>query len=724
MKVIMNITKKVIVCMLIQLIMLFVFTNFVVADTYDTRDSAHNLTVTGTGDIKSNEGDNYCLYCHTPHFADPIEPLWNHKMSGQTYTLYDSSTTDARDIGQPNGTSALCLSCHDGTIAMGDVNYARSVGRDETITDSGSEKLDSSNTFANTAKANLGVNIANDHPISFVYDPTLAEKDEGLVDPTMAPSGLGDTINIDMLDSNSRLQCTSCHEPHDNTYGNFLIKDNTNGELCTTCHDKTGWATGNAHYDAGVTCNDCHTSHNANEPAQLKAATEEQLCYTCHDDDGSRYSEWDSIPDIGSVIDKANNNRGSVHPIEDGNLTGRHDAIENNDPSNNLPIFAANKHAECSDCHDPHQVTGTNAFAGVPGFDLSGTLITSVTNSYELCYKCHQGANGLQESIDSVKYTFDNRTYTHGNETNAEQCNKCHGGNSVDVTTEAIHGSNASGLLTKSQFIDIFNPSTSDLCLKCHDDATNGQQPKIYFTQAVGSQHNTKCTACHGDSVNYNNIINVGSETGVPHGSNKPSILKGSDPQVCLDCHSDKFSGYNTIHDLQDLSYDDGNNGQVAFNNGFTSNTNMKCTACHGNSNNSNQGSQTGIPHGSDQPKLLKNDWDPNFGIEGRSGDSSICLDCHDSNTYGINASQNASSGFTGRDGGENLHEEHNDFNCASCHAVHGANNDQSRSLLKDSASSGNFYDHGSGGDTYLTIINWSQSGNWGQDDCDHSGCG
>jgi len=620
MKVIMNITKKVIVCMLIQLIMLFVFTNFVVADTYDTRDSAHNLTVTGTGDIKSNEGDNYCLYCHTPHFADPIEPLWNHKMSGQTYTLYDSSTTDARDIGQPNGTSALCLSCHDGTIAMGDVNYARSVGRDETITDSGSEKLDSSNTFANTAKANLGVNIANDHPISFVYDPTLAEKDEGLVDPTMAPSGLGDTINIDMLDSNSRLQCTSCHEPHDNTYGNFLIKDNTNGELCTTCHDKTGWATGNAHYDAGVTCNDCHTSHNANEPAQLKAATEEQLCYTCHDDDGSRYSEWDSIPDIGSVIDNANDNFGSVHSIEDGNLTGRHDAIENNDPSNNLPIFAANKHTECSDCHDPHQVTGTNAFAGVPGFDLSGTLITSVTNSYELCYKCHQGANGLQESIDSVKYTFDNRTYTHGNETNAEQCNTCHGGNSVDVTTEAIHGSNEIGLFTKAQ---------PTLCLDCHEDSGSNTGTDIYYNDALGSRHLTSCTACHGDSVNYNNTINRGSETGVIHGSNVRPILKNNQPAVCIDCHNAKPSSGHPVNIINDGS----NNQDVDRPVTYTSD----CQACH-----TQNGAASPAPHGTDYASLLMMNVDLTNGT---------CDDCHDMSS-GIHAKGN--------------HQSYS--NCASCH--------------------------------------------------------
>jgi len=668
-------------------------------------NTVHNLSTSGPGDIKSSTENKVCVFCHTPHNSSPSSPLWNHTFSGDTYTAYNSSTLDTTSSSMAalsGSTTKLCLSCHDGTIALGDL-----ANMNISVSDSSGSKLDADESLANTASANLGTDLSDDHPVLF--------KPEGDLEVNTKADG------VKLYDDVGYLQCTSCHNPHNNTYDNFLVRDNTDSALCTTCHDKTGW-TASVH-DQYLGCGDCHTPHNANEPVRLKAASEEKLCYQCHDDSGSRYSEWTSIPDIGSVIDNAKASGGSVHPIEDADLTGRHDAVENNTAGDGK-VEPTNKHSECSDCHDPHQVTAENPLAGIPGFDLAGGPVSSITNSYELCYKCHQGTTGVQESIDSVKTVFDSRTYTHGNGKGAEQCNKCHGSNSVDVAGEPVHGSNAAGLLTKPQFFDLYNPSTSDLCLRCHDSATNGQQPKIYFTQATGSQHNTKCTACHGDSVNRNSGINKGSQIGVPHGSNKAHILKGDDPKVCLDCHSDKFSGYNTIHDLQDLSYDDGNNGQVAFSNGFNSSTNMKCTACHGNSYNSNQGSQTGKPHGSGQPKLLKNGWDPDFGSEGRGGDSSMCLDCHDSNTYGMNASKSANSGFADRDGGDNLHEEHNDFNCASCHAVHGANNSERRALLKDSASSGSSYNHGSGGDTYLTIYNWRTSGNWGQDDCDHSGCG
>jgi hypothetical protein len=34
------------------------------------------------------------------------------------YRIYESSTTDAR-IDQPSGPSKMCLSCHDGALALG-----------------------------------------------------------------------------------------------------------------------------------------------------------------------------------------------------------------------------------------------------------------------------------------------------------------------------------------------------------------------------------------------------------------------------------------------------------------------------------------------------------------------------------------------------------------------------------------------------------------------------
>jgi len=185
--------------------------------------------------------DNLCRVCHTPHHAntDVINsPLWNHALTSASYQIYTSPTIDAT-IGQPSGTSKLCLSCHDGTVAID--SYG---GRNGT------------NHMMSWHMGYLGTDLKNDHPISFEYNSALAAADKGLEDPSIASSGLGGTIEEDLL-FNGRLECSSCHDVHvsRNTQGcngchnmgggaPFLKQtlslrvDNTNSAFCLTCHKK------------------------------------------------------------------------------------------------------------------------------------------------------------------------------------------------------------------------------------------------------------------------------------------------------------------------------------------------------------------------------------------------------------------------------------------------------------------------------------------------------
>ena len=47
--------------------------------------------------------------------------MWNQKLSAQTYTPYTSTTNPEQGNTQPTlgVTSSLCLSCHDGTVGVG-----------------------------------------------------------------------------------------------------------------------------------------------------------------------------------------------------------------------------------------------------------------------------------------------------------------------------------------------------------------------------------------------------------------------------------------------------------------------------------------------------------------------------------------------------------------------------------------------------------------------------
>ncbi len=180
--------------------------------------SAHDFS----GDAWNSTGQ-ICITCHTPHNADTTvagSPLWNHQVTAATFTLYSSTTLDANDLGQPDGVSKLCLSCHDGTVGL--------------------EAFGGVNTVTNpiTGTALLGTDLANDHPISFTYNTALATTDGELYDPSTANSGLGGTINADMLYS-GKMECSSCHDVHNSPgIAKLLVKSNAASALCLTCHNK------------------------------------------------------------------------------------------------------------------------------------------------------------------------------------------------------------------------------------------------------------------------------------------------------------------------------------------------------------------------------------------------------------------------------------------------------------------------------------------------------
>ncbi len=183
--------------------------------------SAHDLSAFAT---PNNPQSQLCIYCHTPHHSDTSvndAPLWNHEVTATaSFTLYTSATLNAT-LGQPNGVSRLCLSCHDGTVA-----------------------LDAFGGMAGTAgnvvsgSALVGTDLSNDHPISFVYNTALATADGGLFDPATKDTGSGQVIEDDWLFSGNAFECASCHDVHDDANVPFLRKDNAASALCLTCHDK------------------------------------------------------------------------------------------------------------------------------------------------------------------------------------------------------------------------------------------------------------------------------------------------------------------------------------------------------------------------------------------------------------------------------------------------------------------------------------------------------
>ena len=86
--------------------------------------------------------------------------------------------------------------------------------------------------------------LANDHPVDFTYSVALATADGGLKSPTEGASVRIPYVGSPALplfkdqlsDVSGRLECATCHNPHNHTNNDFLRVANTGSSLCLNCH--------------------------------------------------------------------------------------------------------------------------------------------------------------------------------------------------------------------------------------------------------------------------------------------------------------------------------------------------------------------------------------------------------------------------------------------------------------------------------------------------------
>src|SRR6478609_10893383 len=111
----------------------------------------HNLGPGSKSPVTGSRSDS-CSYCHAPH-SGLNGGLWNQKLTTQSYTMYESNTAKNKGVTPTLGAeSNQCLSCHDGTVAVGTtVAYG-------PVTTRGS--MDTSDVF--------GSNMQSSHPFSLI----------------------------------------------------------------------------------------------------------------------------------------------------------------------------------------------------------------------------------------------------------------------------------------------------------------------------------------------------------------------------------------------------------------------------------------------------------------------------------------------------------------------------------------------------------------------------
>ncbi len=506
-------------------------------------NSVHDLSARGPGPVRAIYENEICIFCHTPHNGAPQTPLWNRENPRTHYRIYRSSTTDAR-IDQPTGPSKMCLSCHDGSMALGNV-LSRPLTHPIMMT---------ARTIP-PGTADLSNDLSDDHPIGFRYDRALSNADPQIRPPEVISSKLP-------LGTHQEMHCTTCHDPHNNERGDFLRISDQMSTMCITCHDMKGWSHA-SHATSGKRttgrtvdpverlkyatvadngCINCHKIHSAPERERLlRFRREEDGCLNCHSGTIANFN-------IASEIRK----RSSHDPTR---RTRVHDPVEN--------ALTMRRHSECADCHNPHAaapnpiglVRGTlgSLVKGpnlrVSGITISGRDINHINYTYEMCLKCH--ADGVarprlttsrQVSQTNTRLEFQTSNPSFhpiaGPRRNTDvvsllsplrvgsviTCTDCHNSDTARAFggsgPNGPHGSIFEPLLVRNYDTDDFNTESAQayaLCYGCHSrDSILGDESFSRHRRHIVDIR-TPCSACHdahgiyrgqGNSVNHGSLIN------------------------------------------------------------------------------------------------------------------------------------------------------------------------------------------------------------------------
>ena len=227
------------------------------------QNSAHDFSAATWSD------QEICKPCHTPHNAldtNLTGRLWAHTLSTATY-VYHGGGTSADGSTRPDGgtgsagqsdfdiASRLCLSCHDGTVALDSFMGKEGVSDGKFI---GSD-ADHGAATANLGSGAVANDLTNDHPVGFKalykeyqqhgghysYKPAASVDTAGLklvTSPTAVPAGTLDQNGNPVTYTNvPSISCVTCHNVHNGgpTGEEGLLRiTNQGSNLCLTCHDK------------------------------------------------------------------------------------------------------------------------------------------------------------------------------------------------------------------------------------------------------------------------------------------------------------------------------------------------------------------------------------------------------------------------------------------------------------------------------------------------------
>lgn len=701
--------------------------------------------------VKAVNESQVCVFCHTPHAADQSvsTPLWNRALSEATYVPYTSASMDATAT-QPTGNSKLCLSCHDGTLAIGTVGVLN-FQNPATIAMSGTAGgVMPGGAGATTGfTRNIGINLSNDHPISFPYNAALGGatgSDGELRSPPVVVSGetvvgnrtIGTKPTFPL--QSDELQCTTCHDPHlqDTNTANSALKFLRGNRLqqtqpvggifvpasdimCLACHEKAGstWAkSAHAHelvadevyldsaaatreFASGTpvwkaSCLNCHDTHSVEGSRRLQregtsavdipksggSSAGEQTCYQCHsvatvlEPITPITSATNQTPDIKNDFELAfrmpltlqpevhdiggnfdDTSRGGPRCNTAGDQCGK-DFVESQALLGNTDAggLLTNRHAECTDCHNPHRATKNRLFnddATTPnaaGTHKHNMLATDITPHNNLASGSLRGTFGVEPIYAAAAFGA-----------NPQSFNVKRGDSGVDIST-----------LVTSTYVT----REYQVCLKCHSNYAfnNISPPLLPFSALTGTtQSDTNGVTSYSD-------VAMEFQSPASHAGEPSTFDSGASNTFSTNNHRSwhpvmaetgrtAAARPNAAANLWRAPWNgsdvDGGSAIVAAIGTQT----MLCSDCHGSTTNMVDGAVpvggdvdgTWGPHGSNEAFILKGAWNTDAPV---AGSNNLCFRCHDEGQYAdanaIPATPPLSSAFSDTAAAlPNLHQRH-----------------------------------------------------------------
>jgi predicted CXXCH cytochrome family protein len=398
----------------------------------------------------------------------------------------------------------------------------------------------------------VGTDLRHHHPVSFRYDAKLSGRRGELKAPSALPKEI-------QMDPTGQMQCTSCHDPHNDENGGFLVLPNIKSRLCIECHQKEGWS-GSSHGQSNAgwngqgrnpwpnskknqdtveknACRNCHETHQTGGGrVLLRHAAEEENCSTCHNGNVAKKDVMASFEQY------------SVHPVVD--------TVQTHDPGEGAVIEY--RHVECSDCHNPHQTqqlssvrpvgqrTTPRPALPVRGVSLGNSEVRRASRGYEICLRCHGDSPGKREP--TVRRQLDqNNVRMEIQPSNPSfhpivapgknpdvpslispmttqsimDCMDCHNSNeAVNGGSNGPHGSAFKPILAMNYVTTDKtpeSPSVYELCYSCHSrDSILDDESFAEHDKHIREQE-TPCSVCHdahgvsavqGNPMNNTHLIN------------------------------------------------------------------------------------------------------------------------------------------------------------------------------------------------------------------------